>query len=107
MAEQARRQMRQEFLGGRIDPVQVLDDENERRQLAGAEEHVAQYAQEPLFQLSTGQAVEKLRRGGHAEEVGEQNRALLILQAQALQFLGDAAADLLATARLDEAEVAP
>ena len=107
MAGQAGRQMRQEFLGGRIDPVHVLDDEDERRQRAGAEEHVAQRAQEPLFQLRTGKAVEKLRRGGHTEEVGEQDGALLPLQAQALQFLGDAAPDLLATAPLDEAEVAP
>ena len=42
MARQAPRQVREELLGGRIDPVHVLDDEDEERRLARAEEHLAQ-----------------------------------------------------------------
>ena len=82
MAGQAPRQMREEFLRGRIDPVHVLDDEDEGRRLARAEEHVAKHAQGPLLELRTGQAIEEFRRGGDAEEVGEQDDRLLSLQAR-------------------------
>src|SRR5262249_25454862 len=107
MAGQACRQMRQEFLGSRIDPVHVLDDEDKWHQLAGAEEHVAHHVQEPLFQLSTGKAVEKLRRGRHAKKMGEQHGALFSLQTQELELLSDTTPELLATDSHREAEVAP
>ena len=79
MARQARCEVGEEFLRSRVDPVDVLDDEDEWRQLARAEKHVAKHAEGPLLELGTGQAIEKLRRRGDAEEVGEQNGSLLSL----------------------------
>ena len=79
MARQARCEVGEEFLRGRVDPVDVLDDEDEWRQLARAEKHVAKHAEGPLLELGAGQAIEKLRRRGDAEEVGEQNGSLFPL----------------------------
>src|SRR6266581_3523004 len=72
MPRQAPCQIGEEFLRGRIDPVHVLDDENERPSVARAEEHVAKHAQGPLFQLGSGKAAEEFRRSRHAKKVGEQ-----------------------------------
>ena len=107
MAGQARRQMREEFLRGRVDPVHVLDDQDERRRFARAEQHVAQHVEGPLLQLGARQAVEKFRRRGHAEEVGEQDGRFLAFQAEELKLFGDTVPELLACDPLGQTEVSP
>ena len=107
MARQAPRQVREEFLRGRIDPVHVLDDEDEEGGLARAEEHLAQQLVGPLLELRAGQAIEEFRRGGDAEEVGEQDDRVLSLQAEELELVGHPVSDLVAGDPFVESEVAP
>src|SRR2546426_3686667 len=106
MAGQARRQTREEFLRGRIDPVNVLEDQDEWRCLARAEKDFTEHAEGPLLELGTEQAVEKFNRGGRAEEVGEQERPFLSLQAQELKLFANPAPDFLAGDPIGETEVA-
>src|SRR3989441_11552206 len=105
MAGKAAREIREDFLGGRVDPMEVFDDQNEGRRLARAEQHVAKHAKGTLLELGTRQTIEEFRRSGHTEEVGEQDRPLLSLQAQELKLFGNMAPDLLARGPEREGEV--
>src|SRR5262249_38812789 len=100
-------QVREEFLRSRIDPVHVLDDEDEERPLARAEEYVAQQIKGPLLELGARQAIEEFRRGGNAKEVGEQNGRLLSLHSQELKLVGHPASQLVASDPFGQPEVAP
>src|SRR2546428_14158984 len=88
MAGKAAREIREDFLGGRVDPMEVFDDQNEGRRLARAEQHVAKHAKGTLLELGTRQTVEEFRRSGHTEEVAEQDRRPLSLPAQELKLFG-------------------
>src|SRR2546428_13714217 len=107
MAGQAPRQLGQKFLGAGVDPVEMLDCEDDRSRLAHAEEHVAEHAEGPLLELRDAEAIEKFLGGGDAEEVGEEERPFYSLEAQELKLLGHASLDLLAGHRLGVAEVSP
>ena len=76
----------EELLGAGVDPVHVLDDAG--RPALGAlarRSIVAQEHRSSSLQLRRPHAEEELRRGGHAEKVGEEDRALLALQVQRLR----------------------
>src|SRR4030095_5450763 len=96
LAGQARRQMREEFLRGCIDPVHVLENEDEWRSLARSEKHVTQRVEGPFHELRPGHAIEEFGRRGDAEKVGEQDDRLLTFYAQELKLVGDAMPQLLA-----------
>ena len=98
--------MGQELIRGRVDPVHVLDDEDERLLLAHAEKHVANRAEGPLLELGARQPVEEFRRRRHAQEMGEQDTPLLPLQAQELVLLGHMTTDLVGGDSLEETETA-
>src|SRR3989442_6211485 len=107
MAGKAAREIREDFLGGRVDPMEVFDDQNEGRRLARAEQHVAKQAKGTLLELGTRQTVEEFRRSGHPEEVAERDRPVLSLQAQELKLFGNMAPDLLPRGPERETEVSP
>src|SRR2546427_10395171 len=107
MAGKAAREIRQDFLGGRVNPMEIFDDQNEGRRLARAQQHVAKRAKGTLLELGSRQTIEEFRRSGHTEEVAEQDRPLLSLQAQELELFGNMALDLLARGPERETEVAP
>src|SRR2546425_5347136 len=107
MAGKAAREIREDFLGGRVDPMEVFDDQNEGRRLARAEQHVAKHAKGTLLELGTRQTIEEFRRSGPTEEVAEQDRPLLSLQAQELKLFGNMAPDLLPRGPERETEVSP
>src|SRR5262245_15482939 len=105
MAGQALRQMREKFLRARIQPVNILYDEQHERRLARAKEEVAEHAQRPLLELSATDAIQKLRRGGQPEEMRDQNRPILPVQAHVSKSLVDALADLLSLHSLGKTQV--
>src|SRR6266545_965473 len=99
--------MREKFFRARIQPVNILDDEEDERRLARAKEQVAERAEGPLLELSAADAIEKLRRGGHPKEVRDQDPPVFSFQAQILEPLTDAFADFLPADPLGETEVSP
>src|SRR5207249_7261571 len=82
-----------------------LDDEEDERRRARAEEQVAEHAEGPLLELRAADAIEKLRRSGHSEEVRDQDRRIFSVQAQRLKPLSDALAQILPVDPLGESEV--
>src|SRR5262249_1528675 len=107
MAGQAAGKIREELLRGRVDPVHVFDDEDDRPRVAHAEEDVANGAEGPLLELGTGQAAEKLLRGRYPEEVSKQNGRFFALEAEESELFGDPVSDLFDGHAIGEAEVAP
>ena len=105
MVGQAAREIREELLGGRVDPVEIFDDQDQGGGLARTENHLAKGAEGALLELGARQAIEKFLRGGHAQEVGEQDTSLFVLQAQESKLFGDAAPEFLAGAYIGETEV--
>jgi hypothetical protein len=87
--------------------VHVFDDDDERGRVARPEQHVPKCVQGQLLELGTCQAVEEVRRGGRAKEVGQQDSGFVALHALGSKMFGDAAPDFLAGHTLGESEVAP
>src|SRR5215467_1681352 len=98
--------MREELLRGRIDPVHVFDDEDDRPRFAHAKEELTNGAKGPLLELGTGHATEKFRWGGHPEEVGKQDGRFVALEAQEPELFDDATPDVFAGDAIGEIEVA-
>ena len=87
------RQVPEEFLGAGVEPVDVLDDDDERLAAARAEQHRGDGAEGPLLELGGREAGQEFRRRGGAEEMGEQDRRLLVVDPEAPEARGDAIAD--------------
>src|SRR5215467_416531 len=98
--------MREELLRGRIDPVHVFDDEDDRPRFAHAKEELTNGAKGPLLELGTGHAIEKFRWGRHPEEVGKQDGRLVALEAKEPELFDDATPDAFAGHTIGEIEVA-
>ena len=84
-----------ELRRARVQPVHVLDEEQDRCRPARAQEDVAQEPQGPLLELGRGEAFDELRRRRDAEEMGEEGQRLLSLHIELLEPLGDVAAYIL------------
>src|SRR2546421_10522053 len=97
--------MAEELVRARVDPVDVLDDQDDRLRLARTNKHVAEQVEGPSLELRRRQPIEKFWRSRNSEEVREQDGSFFFLEAQALKSLIDASADLLAGHPLDETEV--
>ena len=79
MIRQSCRQRAQELFGARVDPVHVLDDDDDRSPLALAQEDGAEQIVRPVAQGRALDALEKLFGHGHPEEVVKEQRALIII----------------------------
>src|SRR5205823_3036006 len=97
--------MAEELVRARVDPVDVLDDQDDRLRLARTNKQIAEQVEGPSFELRRRQPIEKFWRSRNPEEVREQDRSFFSLEAQALKSLIDASADLLGGHPLDETEV--
>src|SRR5215467_15707327 len=98
--------MREELLRGRVDPVHVLDDDDDRPCVAHATEEVTNRVQGAFLELGTGHAIEKFRWGGHPEEVGQQHGRFVALEAYEPELFNYATPDIFAGHAIGEIEVA-
>src|SRR5215468_2246154 len=98
--------MREELLRGRVDPVHVLDEDDDRPCVAHAKEEVTNRVQGPFLELGTGHAIEKFRWGGHPEEVGQQHGRFVALEAYEPELFNYATPDIFAGHAIGEIEVA-
>src|SRR5262252_9463726 len=98
--------MREELLRSRVDPVHVLDDDDDRPCVAHAKEEVTNRVQGPFLELGTGHATEKFRWGRHPEEVGQQDGRFVTLEAQDPELFDDASPDVFTGHAIGEIEVA-
>ena len=76
---------REVLVGRRVDPVQVLDDDQQRPPAAGLEQHETQRVQRALAHALQRRVVERGEAVLDAEQLQQQRRALLGVQSQRLQ----------------------
>ena len=76
---------REVLVGRRVDPVQVLDDDQQRPPAAGLEQHETQRVQRALAHALQRRVVERGEAVLDAEQLQQQRRALLGVQPQRLQ----------------------
>src|SRR5262249_2880171 len=98
-------EMLEKLLRARIDPVQVLDDHDDRPVEARAEEHVAQRAKRSRLQLGPREAIEERGRRRPAEEMREEGRGLFPGEAKRIEPIAHELVELRGTHPVPPAEV--
>ena len=78
MTRQGGDELSEELLGARVEPVDVLDDEHDRRRPARAQEDVAQTQRASFTGLGPERRLRNSGGAEHAEEMGEQRQRLFV-----------------------------
>lgn len=82
-------QVLEKLVGTGVEPVDVLDDDDERLAVSGAEENRAEGAERALTKPGRREAIQDFLRRGDTEKVSEQDRWLLVVDTERLEAPGN------------------